>query len=147
MNRRRQPGRLWRTLAEAPYLPIVAYLGLVGIVGIVTGAGVAPHPLRALLPTWLVMAWTVGIAAGGTLATLGAFLRNGTRAESAGLGLLAYGAALYGAVVASVAWPHALTVIAVSVAVLSMCLIRLRVLSLARRAQRRAGQITRRRGR
>lgn len=142
--RRRPPSALWRNLAEAPWLPITAYLGLVGIIGIASGVGVAPRSIDATLPDWLVMAWTVGIAAGGIAATVGC-LWSRTRVESAGMALLAYGAGLYGVVVAVAAWPHSLIIIAVSVAVLSMCAIRLRVLSLARRAQRRAGQIQRRR--
>src|SRR5690348_8128603 len=101
LPRKHPPTRLWRALAESPWLPITAYLGLVGVLGIASGAGVAPRSLDVTLPDWLVMAWTVGIAVGGLAATAGC-LWSRTRVESAGLALLAYGAALYGAVVSAV---------------------------------------------
>lgn len=133
-HRQRPPSRLWRALAEAPYLPIVAYLAVVGIGGIVSGGGIAPGAVRDVLPYWLVMAWTVAVAAGGALATIGA-LAERSRVESAGLAFLAAGAVVYGLTIPTAAWPEGATVITVSAAVLSMCLIRMRVLALARHAQ------------
>lgn len=134
MPHTRPPSRLWRGLAEAPYLPIAAYLALVGAAGLASGGGIAPSSVRDTLPHWLVLAWTLAVTAGGALATVGALVER-TRVESAGLGFLAAGAVVYGLVVTLAAWPGGATVIAVSAAVLSMCLIRMRVLALARHAQ------------
>lgn len=124
--------RLWDTLIRLPHVPVAAYLALVGWGGVVSG-GITPDSLH-VLPAWLVEMWTFAVAIGGTGSVIGALMQR-TRIESTGLGLLAYGSVLYGLVGAVVLWPGSATVIALSAAVASMCLIRMRVLSLARHAQ------------
>lgn len=131
---------LWRSLMAAPHLPIVAYLAVIGWRAIAAG-GIAPASMEHALPVWLVLLWTVAIAAGGTLATLGG-LGSWTRTESSGLALLLVGAAIYGVVLAATQWPHSLTIILVSAAIVAMCAIRMRVLTLARRAREVAAEHT-----
>lgn len=127
--------RWWQTLTGRPHLPIAAYLAAVGWIGLLSG----DHGTGGILPGWLAIMWTIAIAVGGTLATLGC-LAVRTRVESTGLALLAYGAAVYGAVFGALYWPSPYPIL-VGVAVAAMCLIRMRVLSLARRAQEVAAQI------
>lgn len=128
--------RAKRRLYGAPWLPIVAYLGAIAVLSLASG-GVAPPAMTHALPPWLVLMWTIALAAGGLLAIVGV-LSEQTRVESAGLVLLIYGAGLYGLVLSVALWPRSLNIILVSVAVCGMCLIRLRVLALARHAQKLA---------
>lgn len=130
-----------RTLFIAPYLPYAMYLGAVGIVALASqDRGIIPDTLTDTIPWWLATMWTLAVAAGGVLATIGALWRH-TRIESAGLALLAFGAALYGACITAAAWPTGATALAVVAAVVSSCLLRMRVLTLARRAQEEAQDI------
>lgn len=135
--------KLWRALTFAPWLPIVAYLGFVGIVALASQQhSILPDSLTDTLPWWLALAWTVAIAVGGACATIGGLWLH-TRIESVGLAFLGSGAVIYGACVTIAAWPSGATVLAVVVAIASMCAIRMRTLSLARRAQDEARQIAR----
>jgi hypothetical protein len=126
--------RAKRRLYGAPWLPIASYLGVVACLSLASG-GVAPPAMTHALPAWLVLMWTVALAAGGLLSTIGV-LSEKTRVESAGLVLLTYGAGLYGLVLSVALWPNSLGIILVAVAICGMCGIRLRVLALARHAQK-----------
>jgi len=130
--------RMKRRLYGAPWLPVATYLGVVALLSLASG-GVAPPAMTHALPAWLVLMWTVALAVGGLLSTVGV-LSERTRVESAGLVLLTYGAGLYGLVLAVALWPHSLATILVAVTICAMCGIRLRVLALARHAQVMATQ-------
>lgn len=132
----------WRDrLFYYEYLPVALYLSAAGWAGIITDGRISPGSLDAL-PGWLAIMWTYSIAIGGIIAPVGAFTGK-TRVESAGLTMLAWGAGLYGLVGAFLLWPNSVAVVAVSLAIVSMCLIRMRKLSLSRRAQQVAASIAR----
>lgn len=128
--------RAWNALVQSPHLPIALYLGLLGFVAIL-GGGFVPDSLELTLPTWLVQTWTFGIAFGGVAGSVG-LLAEHNRLEALGMVMMTYGASLYGVVVVVVAWPIGLATFTTCFAVASMCLIRLHILALARKAHRRA---------
>ena len=130
----------WRDrLFYYEYLPVALYLSAAGWAGIFSDGHISPGSLDAL-PGWLAGMWTYSIAFGGLIAPVGAFTGK-TRIESAGLIMLAWGAGLYGLVGAVLLWPNSVALVAVSLAIVSMCFIRMRKLSLARRAQQVAASI------
>lgn len=136
------PHATWRDrLLHHEYMPVALYLSAAGWAGIVTDGRISPGSLDAL-PGWLAGMWTYSIAFGGLIAPIGAFTEK-TRVESAGLTLLAWGALLYGLVGAVLLWPNSVALVAVASAIVSMCLIRMRKLSLSRRAQQVAASIAR----
>lgn len=126
----------------APYLPVAAYLATIGWAGLTRG-GITPGDLLDhALPGWLVLMWTIAVAAGGTAATL-AGLTGRTRVESAGLALLLYGAAVYGVVGSFAVHGNPWQVATLSAAIAAMCLLRMRALSQARHAREVAADIDR----
>lgn len=126
--------RITRRLYGAPWLPIAGYLGIIAALSLASG-GVAPPAMTHALPAWLVLMWTLALALGGLLSVVGVLFEQ-TRVESAGLVLLIYGAGMYGLVLSVALWPHSTGFILVSAAICGMCAIRLRVLALARHAQK-----------
>ncbi|MCW2543123.1 MAG: hypothetical protein JWM40_675 [Frankiales bacterium] len=141
MTPRNRWARLERRLAEAPFeTPIAIWFGCIGWIGLISGRGITPASLQDTLPIWLVQAWTVGIALGGTLTALGK-LRQRDRLESSGLVLLGYGVTLYGATLAVAAGLNGATAAAAMFAIAAGCAIRLRVLTLSHRARSVAGVI------
>lgn len=131
----------WRErLLHHEYVPVALYLSAAGWAGIVTDGRISPSSLEAL-PAWMAIVWTWSIALGGLLAPAGVFTGK-TRLESVGLTMLAWGVGLYGSG-ALLLWPASVAAVALSAAVVSMCLIRLRTLSLSRRAQQVAAVIIR----
>lgn len=145
IGRRREkgPSRLWLAMAEGPFeVTIATYLGFVGFVGLLSGDGIRPPSLAEAVPVWLVMAWTVGVAFGGLLAALGK-ITNKTRTESAGLVFLGYGTSFYAVALLFVAFPNSAYSAAAFLAIAVGCILRLRVLALARRAGRIAQGIVR----
>lgn len=135
MNVRNVWAKAERRLAEAPFeTPIAIWFGVIGWIGIATGQGITPATLEDALPIWLVQAWTVGIALGGTLTAFGK-LRQRDRIESSGLVLLGYGVTLYGGVLVKVAGEAGITAAAAMFAIAAGCAIRLRVLALSHRAR------------
>ena len=129
------------SVASAPYLPIAAYMGLSGIIGLVnhdrSSNGLWPDYDRAhRLPDYLLIAFSVTLAVGGFLTVLGGLIR-GTRVESAGLVLLLAGVAIFGIAGSweeNNPWPVLIHALAFG----GMIGIRMWVLALARRAQERA---------
>lgn len=119
----------------SPYVPVGCYLALSAVIGLLAGTGIAPDTLQAALPHWMVTVWTICVAVGGLACTAGAALRKAS-AESGGLVLLAWGAFMYGCVVAVVGYPYSFGAAAASVALILMCVIRLRELSKLRHTNR-----------
>lgn len=109
-------------------MPVVLYLGLFGVIGLVTGAGIVPDTLTVILPYWMVLVWTVCIAVGGIAGTFGAFGWR-TRVESCGLLFLIWGATMYGAVVSVAGYPYGFAAAAIAIAVDAMCILRIHDLS------------------
>lgn len=109
------------------YVPVATYLAMTAVIGLLTGTGIAPDTLRAALPHWMVIVWTVCVALGGLACTAGAALRKPSL-ESAGLAVLAWGSFMYGSVVAVVGYPYSFAAAAIGVALIFMCAIRLREL-------------------
>lgn len=139
-----RPPRLWTGITTAPYLPVAAYLAASGWVGLAHG-GITPGDLLDhTLPAWLITMWTVAVALGGTLATLGG-LAGRTRVESSGLALLLYGAAVYGVAGSLAIHGNPWSVAAVSAAIAAMCASRMRILARARRAREVAADLEQRR--
>ena len=135
---RLRTSRPWQAITSRPHLPIAIYLAVVGWATLLSSDR-GTHGL--LIPDWLAAMWAAAVAVGGTLATFGGLTLR-TRLESAGLVLLTYGASLYGAVFGVKLWPS-WTPVALAAAVACMCLIRLRVLHQARRAEKVAATIRR----
>lgn len=127
----------WRIALVNPHLPIPVYLAVIGIIGAVSGRGIAPASLEESLPFWLVHSWTLAVAVGGLLASAGC-LTERTRVESAGLGLLLAGIGLYGAVIIPATSGAG---IAAVLALASVCAIRMFVLSRAREARQGAQRL------
>lgn len=141
MTPRNRWARLERRLAEAPFeTPIAIWFGFIGWIGVLSGRGITPASLEDALPIWLVQAWTIGLALGGTLTAAGK-LRQRDRVESSGLVLLGYGATLYGATLIVAAGLNGVTAAAAMFAIAAGCAIRLRVLALSHRARSVAGTI------
>jgi len=137
MNRCR---RFWENFTTVPYLPIAAWVAFIGWTSLLSG-GIRPEGGHTL-PEWLLMAWTLAFAIGGTLAVWGGSTAR-TRAESSGLALLTTGLVFYGVVVLSTG-VHDPVGTALSVtAFTAMCLIRMRILSRARKAQEAAEAVRR----
>ena len=134
-RRRWRASRPWQALTTRPHLPIVAYLAVIGWAVVIAG----DHGSLGLLPAWLAIMWTLAIAVGGTLATLG-ILWMWRVVEAVGSVLLTYGAVVYGVLFGISLWPN-WRPIAVAAAIATMCSIRLRVLYLARTAETVAAEI------
>ena len=121
MIRKIRSSRAWTAITSRPHLPIAAYLTFVSCEALLRGHDGGP------LPVWLGLVWSALATIGGLLAVLGC-LMHATRTESSGLGFLAVGALTFGIVAEGRDhW-------ALAVGVILMCLIRMRVLSLARHA-------------
>lgn len=133
---------LARRLLRVPaYLPFIVWLAVVGWQGVARG-GIAPgSALDHLLPSWVVMMWTVAVAAGATLAVVGGVSAR-TRVESTGLALILYGVVLYGGVGAYAVSHGTWSVISVASAFGLSALLRLFVLSRARHAQEVAADLS-----
>ena len=127
--------RPWQALTSRPHLPIVAYLGVTGWAAVIG----ADHGSLGLIPPWLAIMWTLAVAIGGTLATIG-ILGLWKVVEAVGSVLLTYGAVVYGVLFGIGLWPR-WTPIAVAAAITAMCVIRLRVLYLARTAETVAAEL------
>lgn len=131
-------------LAEAPFeTPIAAWFAGIGWAALISGQGIVPATLADALPAWLVLAWTVGLALGGTL-TVAGVLRRSYRQEQAGLAFLGYGVTLYGGVLVGVISGSVATAAAAMFAIAFGCLIRLRVLARAKSAGLLARDVLRR---
>lgn len=126
-----------RTALANPHLPIPVYLAVIGIIGAISGRGIAPDTLVESLPFWLVHSWTLAIAIGGLFATGGCVTQR-TRVESAGLALLLAGIGLYGAVIIPATSGAGVAAI---LALGSVCGIRMLVLSRAREARQGAQRL------
>lgn len=122
----------WRV---TPYIPVACYLALVGLIGLLTGSGIVPTTLHEALPRFMVTIWTTCVSVGGLACTAGAATRRPS-VESAGLAALAWGAFLYGVVVAWIGYPYSFGAAAVALTIMLMCALRLRELSHIRRADR-----------
>lgn len=128
------PSRLWRALAVGPFeVPLAIYLGVVGVVALVSGNGLKPATIEEALPYWLVMVWTFCIGFGGLSTATGKILEH-SRLESVGLVLLGYGSTFYAATLLLVAFPVSTVSAAAFLAIAAGAGLRLRVLSQARRA-------------
>lgn len=129
-----------RQITALPYMPVSAYLALVGLLrlghgGLVPDEGTFHH----VAPHLLIFTWTFAIVIGGFASVFGS-LFGATRTESSGLVLLLFGATFYGLGVTYEVGPEFST-ISVSIAIVLMCFFRMRILTKARRAQKKAARI------
>jgi len=140
-SRRKPPSAMWKALAVGPFeVPIALYLGIVGVLALLSGGGLRPATIETALPWWLVMTWTSCIAAGGLLTALGRVIEH-SRLESGGLVLLGYGCSFYSATLLVVSFPQATVSAAAFLAIAVGCTLRLAVLSHSRKASLIAEQI------
>lgn len=130
---RRMCCRLGFILTIPPYLPMAAWMGLVGWTSIADG-GVAPDALREVLWPPLVWCWTMFVALGGLTTTIGA-LWHRSAVESAGLASLIWGVSLWGITLAVVGSGGSLVL---ALCLVLMCGLRLLALAKAREAKREA---------
>lgn len=124
--------RARRRAATAVHLPIAFYLAFIGLVTLASNEG-----LDSTLPAWLTTVWCAALLIGAVLIFWGVIAEH-TRAESAGLGFHLFGIALYALVHLSIVGGDDVVSLAVLAAIPIM---RLRILSKARAAQREAGRV------
>ncbi|HEX8489303.1 MAG TPA: hypothetical protein VF642_12215 [Propionibacteriaceae bacterium] len=136
-------GRIKAAASVAPFeLPIVTYLAVVGAGAILSGAESTPSTLDDALPGWMVVMWAVCLTVGGGCTAFG-LLRHSPHLESLGLIVLAWPCGMYAAVLALVAAPAGIAAALAYLALLTGCILRLRVLFLADRARRLANVMLR----
>lgn len=124
-----------RRLLDAPHLPIATYLLLVGITTF-PGTGI----VASTVPTWLACVWSTSLAVGAGLIFWGVAAAR-TRAESVGHALHLFGLTLLTAsTLVEGADGDDVTALAVLAAV---SILRMRILTRARRAQRIAEEMLR----
>lgn len=134
LRRHKPPSRLWRALAVGPFeVPLALYLGVVGVLALISGSGLKPATIEEALPYWLVMIWTFCIGFGGLATAAGKIVEHG-RLESVGLVLLGYGSTFYAVTLLLVALPVSAVSAAAFLAIAAGSGLRLRVLAQARQA-------------
>lgn len=127
-------GRAARLL-DAPHLPIAGYLAFIGAASLISGP---TREMRASLPEWLNLAWSIALVVGAVLIVWGV-ASDRTRAESSGHMFHLFGVLMFAAV-------HVLSSGSSIVAILALAavsLLRMRVLARSREARREAGAILR----
>lgn len=123
------------------YLPLMAYLAIVGWIGLIQ-RNIVPQGTHNYVPPWLIYVWVAAFALGGTVA-FAAGLRRHARAESSGLVFVALGLLGYIGLVLRLygfSWMIAEACLG-PLAIFASCMIRLRVLRFARISERIAAQL------
>lgn len=129
-----------RFALDNPLLPIIAYLGVIGALALLSG-GVAPDSVEDGTPGWLGYGWSGSMALGGIAAVAGG-IKGRTRLESAGLSLVGVSLALFvwaGLITGDAAGEDALAV----GALLAACALRMRQLRRERQAVKIAEALAR----
>jgi hypothetical protein len=141
-SHRGEPNPIWLMTATAPFeVPIVTYFALLGIFALIVET---PGSITESLDHWVIIAWGLTFALGGIIALVGRYMQAFTM-ESAGLGLLAGGFATYAGVAVWVNGTNAIFAAGAYVALVTGCIIRIRVILKDRKARRVAGDIIRER--
>jgi hypothetical protein len=146
--RRRHRGEaspLWVMSATAPFeVPILCYFAVLGwftLGSILVGqVRVTPGSVLATLPAWLVVLWSACFAVGSTIALAGRYLQR-FPVESSGLALLGAAFFTYAIVVTYVNGFSAIFASGAYIALLTGCLVRIRVISFDQKARRVAADI------
>jgi hypothetical protein len=146
--RRRHRGEaspLWVMTATAPFeVPILAYFSIIGwwtLLTILVGQlRLTPGSVIATLPLWLIYMWAACFAFGSTVALIGRYLQR-FPVESSGLALLGAAFFTYAVVVTYVNGLNAIFASGAYVALLSGCLVRMRVISFDQKARQVAVEI------
>jgi hypothetical protein len=132
---------IWVMSATAPFeVPILCYFALLGWAALAGGYHVTPGSVIATLPIWLIYLWAACFAVGSTIALVGRYFQK-FPVESSGLALLAAAFFTYASVVTYVNGLNAVFASGAYVALMTGCLIRIRVLSLDQKARRVAADI------
>lgn len=132
---------LWVMAATAPFeVPILVYFSLLGWWALAVGITASPGSITATLPHWLIVTWAACFAVGGTTALVGRYMQR-FPIESSGLALLAAAFFTYAGTVTYVNGVNAIFASGAYVALLTGCIIRIRVILKDREARRLAGQI------
>jgi hypothetical protein len=146
--RRRHRGEaspLWVMAATAPFeVPILAYFSIIGwfsVASILTGGlHLTPGSVIATLPSWLIYLWAGCFAVGSTVALAGRYLQR-FPVESSGLSLLGAAFFTYAVVVTYVNGLTAIFASGAYIALMTGCLVRIRVISFDQKARRVAAEI------
>lgn len=139
-SHRGEANPIWVMSATAPFeVPIVMYFAILGWWVLIAGYTATPGSIAATLPEWLILAWSACFAFGGTMALLGRYFQK-FPVESSGLALLAAAFFTYAVAVSWVVGMNAVFASGAYLALLTGCLIRIRVIVLDRKAQRVAVQ-------
>ena len=131
---------IWVMSATAPFeVPIVTYFAILGWWVLIAGYTATPGSIAATLPLWLIYCWSACFAFGGTMALAGRYFQR-FPVESSGLALLAAAFSTYAITVTYIVGSSAVFASGAYLALLTGCLIRIRVIVLDRKAQRVAVQ-------
>lgn len=124
------------------YLPLMGYLGLVGVIALAQRSPLVPPGAHNYVPEWLIYLWVVAFTLGGIIAFVAGLTRR-TRAESSGLIFVMLGMVGYIGVVFRLygfSWMVVESLLGVA-AVFGCCVLRFRVLRFARLSERVAGTL------
>jgi hypothetical protein len=138
---RGEPNPIWVMSATAPFeVPIVTYFAFLGWWVLGAGIQVTPGSIVATLPLWLIYLWAGCFAVGGTIALVGRYFQR-FPVESSGLALLASAFFTYAATVTYINGLNGAFASGAYLALLTGCIVRIRVIALDKKAHRVAVQI------
>lgn len=137
---RGQANPIWVMSATAPFeVPIVLYFAILGWTVLLAGFHTTPGSITATLPIWLIYLWASCFALGGSISLVGRYFQK-FPVESSGLSLLAAAFFTYAIVVTCMNGLNAVFASGAYLALLTGCIVRIRVIVLDRKAHRVASQ-------
>lgn len=132
---------IWVMSATAPFeVPILVYFSLIGFITLAGGYHATPGSVLNTLPVWLIYLWISCFAVGSSVALIGRYFQR-FPVESSGLALFAAGCFTYACVVTYVNGFNAIFASGAYVALMTGCIIRIRVISLDQKARQVASDI------
>lgn len=132
---------IWVMSATAPFeVPILVYFMFLGWAALAGGIHTTPGSVIATLPGWLIYLWASCFAVGSTTALVGRYFQR-FPVESSGLALLGAAFFTYAVVVTYVNGLTAIFASGAYIALMTGCIVRMRVISLDQKARRMAAEL------